>query len=231
MWKKGSVSILFLIGMISLTQLINSEADAVVTMPRCAIIVVSNLTGYNDIELEKADQFYQYLKDEGYTDDDIVYLTEVSSSGYDGDPNITNIQESFSWLQNTSSSSSQPAIYISDHVKWTCGNITFQFIGGNVSAITIDSWLDRTEYQELTLILNGNRSALAGTNLSGQDRDIICSMRSTQTFEEDLFNITRSLKDNSADLNFDGEVSYIEAYWKEKLNLLFYIQDPQLYGG
>ena len=225
------MSILFLIGMISLTQLINSEADAIVTMPRCAIIFVSDHNGFDENELVKADQFHSYLLDKGYESDEIKYLTQSSKIGCDGAPNTSNIRSAFEWLINTSASSSQPVIYIQDHEKYILGNVTFQFSDGNINADTIDGWLDQTDYQELTMILNGNRSALAGPDLSGLDRDVICSMRSTQSFEQDLFNITRSLKDSSADFNFDGEVSYIEAYWKEKLNLLFNIQAPQLYSG
>jgi hypothetical protein len=54
-------------------------------------------------------------------------------------------------------------------------------------------------------------------------------MRYNQSFDEDLFNITRGLNDPSADLNFDGEVSYHEAFMKECYNLRFEDQDPMMY--
>jgi len=95
---------------------------------------------------------------------------------------------------------------------------------------SIYDWFDETEYQELTVILNGNRSALAGSDLSGTDRDILCSMGSTQSFQTDQFNITRSLEDPTADSNSDGEVSYMEAFLKEDQNLQFDTQDPESFS-
>jgi len=45
------------------------------------------------------------------------------------------------------------------------------------------------------MILNGNRSALAGPDLKDSSREIFCSMDSNQSFDHDLFNITRGLED------------------------------------
>jgi len=228
--EKGLASIILVTSIALVSLLISTEAEAVTTLPRCAIIIVSDLNGFNQNEIEKADEFYQYLLDQDYSDDDIRYLTDDPLNGYDADPTISNINSAFSWLKNTSSSSSQPVIYISDHVKWVLGNSTFQFSDGNITANSIDDWFDETEYQELTVILNGNRSALAGSDLSGTDRDILCSMGSTQSFQTDQFNITRSLEDPTADSNSDGEVSYMEAFLKEDQNLQFDTQDPESFS-
>jgi len=231
MKQRSIPTTMILLGAILLTLLFVKDSDGITTMPRCAIIIVSDLDGFDPEELEKAYQFYQYLLDKEYTDEDIYFLTEDGRTGCDDDPTISNIEEAFSWLENTSESSSQPVIYISDHVIWTMGNATFQFSDGNLSANTIDGWLNSTQYQDLTMILNGNRSALAGPDLKDSSREIFCSMRSTQSFDDDLFNITRGLKDPSADTNFDGEVSYHEAFQKEYDNLAFENQDPISYFG
>ena len=217
---------MILLGAILLTLLFVKDSDGITTMPRCAIIIVSDLDGFDPEELEKAYQFYQYLLDKEYTEDDIYFLTEDSRTGCDDDPTISNIEEAFSWLENTSESSSQPVIYISDHVIWTMGNATFQFSDGNLSANTIDGWLNSTQYQDLTMILNGNRSALAGPDLKDSSREIFCSMDSNQSFDHDLFNITRGLEDPTSDIDGDGDVSYHEAFLKERYNLRFGDQDP-----
>ncbi len=229
MKKIGLASIITIVSVILVSLFLNIKADGEVTLPRCAIIIVSDYEGFNNHEVEKADQFYNWLIDQGYENDDVQYLTRSTVDNCDGSPNVTNIQSSFDWLVNTSSSPSQPVIYLIDHEKKILGNITFQFSDGNISATTIDGWFDEIEYQHMTVILHGNRSALAGNDLSGSDRDIICSMGSTQSFQTDLFNITSSLEDPLADLNFDGEVSYVEAYWIEKMNLLLTGQSPQLF--
>ncbi len=165
-----------LLGAILLSVMIAESSDGITTMPRCAIIIVSDLEGFDQEELEKADQFYQYLLDQDYTDEDIYFLTEDGRTGFEDDPSTSNIEAAFSWLENTSQPSSQPVIYIQDHEKLISGIVNFQFSDGNVSANTIDGWLDSTQYQDLTMILNGNRSALAGPVLSSSSRDIFCSM-------------------------------------------------------
>ncbi len=180
---------------------------------------------------ERLDLFdlFKQFKERGIDINSLCVITEDSRTGCDDDPTISNIEEAFSWLENTSESSSQPVIYISDHVIWTMGNATFQFSDGNLSANTIDGWLNSTQYQDLTMILNGNRSALAGPDLKDSSREIFCSMRSTQSFDEDLFNITRGLNDPTSDIDDDGDVSYHEAYLKECYNLRNEDQSPISY--
>ena len=228
---KTTFNIILLTTAVILSLFISRNGEGITSMPRCAIIIVSDLDGFDDSELEKADQFYQYLINKGYNDGDIYFLTDGARNGYDDNPSVSNIQEAFSWLENTSESSSQPIIYIHDHEKLILGNVTFQFSDGNISADTINSWISSTEYSDLTMILNGNRSALAGSDLQDPSRDIICSMRSNQTFSQDIFNITRGLTDPTADYDKDGEVSYTEAYLRECYNLRFDDQDPQIYSG
>jgi hypothetical protein len=212
--------------MILLSLLYFGNGRAISPIPRCAIIIVSDLDGFDDTELEKADQFYQYLKDEDHTDDDIYFLTEEDRSGYDGNPNVENFEKAFSWLKNTSGPSSQPVIYVYDHVIWGYGNVTFQLSDGNITTNTINEWLSSTLFQDITMILGGKRSGMAGPDLSTCSRDIICSMGSDQIFSPDQFNITRSLEDPSADTNQDCKITYVEAYWKEVDNLQGTGQDP-----
>ncbi len=72
-----------LIGAILLSVMIAERTEGITTMPRCAIIIVSDLDGFDQEELEKADQFYQYLLDQDYTDEDIYFLTEDGRTGFD----------------------------------------------------------------------------------------------------------------------------------------------------
>ncbi len=227
---KGHVG-LCVLSMFFFTLLFTSRpVYAEVTVPRCAIIVVSDIEGPDGHELDKADGFYGYLLEEGYDDDEVVYLTESSMEGYDGDPNITNILSSFSWLRNTSMITSQPVIYIYDHEKIINGIPYFEFDDGDLSATYMDYLLDQMQYQEMNIVLNGNRSALAGSTLSGTSRTIICSMGVNSSFEEDQFDIARGLTDQTADTNNDGIVSYSEAYWKEREIEEVLVQGPILIG-
>jgi hypothetical protein len=55
-------------------------------------------------------------------------------------------------------------------------------------------------------------------------------MRGDQVAFPDLFNITRSLKDSSADSNIDGIVDFEEAFWNEVILLSGADQDPVLFN-
>jgi len=231
MKQRSIYGIMILLGAVLSSILFVETSEGITNEPRCAIIIVSDMDGFDQEELNKADQFYQYLLDEDYQDSDIYFLTENGRTGFDDDPTVSNIEEAFSWLENTSEASSQPVIYIQDHEKLISGVVNFQFSDGNITTSEIDGWLDSTTYQDLTMFLGGNRSALAGPDLMDNSRDIFCSMGSSQEFDEDLFNITRGLKDPSADINNDGEVSYHEAFLKEYDNLEFSDQEPISYLG
>ncbi|MBN1540344.1 MAG: hypothetical protein JW939_09390 [Candidatus Thermoplasmatota archaeon] len=221
--------ILFCAAIVSLVFFLNTiSADP--TETRCAIIIVSDLEGLDQHELDKADMFYQYLLDEGYDEDEIAYLTDSSMSGHDGLPNVTNILSSISWLQTTSTTTSDPVIYVYDHEKMINNVPAFQFSDGDITSCYFDSMLDQTEYQHLTLILNGNHSAMAASDLSDDHRTVICSMDPDRTYEVDQFNIARGLSDPNADLDDNGAVSFSEAYWSEMQRPEVLVQDPVLIG-
>jgi hypothetical protein len=107
--------------------------------------------------------------------------------------------------------------------------VKFNFNNGQISASTIDGWLDDVTCSEMTVILNGEKSALAGPALDTTSRDVICSMKSDQTYCPDNFDIASSLDDPNADANNDGTITYIEAYENEKDLLVSSGQVPVLY--
>ncbi|MFO8050408.1 MAG: hypothetical protein R6V01_01760, partial [Thermoplasmatota archaeon] len=98
-----------------------------------------------------------------------------------------------------------------------------------ISADTMDSWMDQIQCSSITVILNGERSGMAGPDLQDPERDIICSMGANEEYDPDLFNITRSLEDPTADTNNDGVVDFIEAFWKEVELLEATGQVPAIY--
>ena len=187
------------------------------------LVIVSGYGGYPSNEISKASSFYEYLN---CPDKAITYLTNQSDPDSEGPANVSNVEAAFEWLESHSQPSDEVTIYISDHEKRCWNETYFVFDDGNISAESIKLWLEGVQCSKMTLILNGKRSGLAGPELYDTNRDVICSMGSDQDFDPDLFNITRSLEDTSADTDGDGEVSYIEAYWKEVENLQGSGQDP-----
>jgi hypothetical protein len=183
-----------------------------------SLVIVSGYNGYTSHELVKASDFRGHLLDSCSTDD-MIYLTDSGISGSDGTATVSNVEDAFSWLKDNCDSNTEVAVYIMDHAQVINGYPSFRFEDGLIRASTIDGWLDQVSCSEMTVILNGERSALNGPTLDTVSRDVICSMKSGQTYCPDNFDIADSLDDITADVNNDGIVSYIEAYEKEK-NLL-----------
>ncbi len=157
-------------------------------------------------------------------------LVSKKTEGSDGTANISNINQAFEDLIAFEDPLDEVIIYISDHEQGVLGNSSFVFIDDSITADTISFWMDSIDYTEATMILNGNKSGLAGPELKDPDRVVISSMDWDQAYDPDLFNITRSLKDLSADSNNDGVVSFIEAFWKEVILLNGTGQDPVLFN-
>ena len=215
-----------LLGFLLLTHFVNGEGTG--TDRKC-LIIVSGHDGYSQHELVKASFFRDHLLEE-ISEDDIKYLTDPDDPDSDGPANVSNIEDAFDWLKDECESDTEVIIYIFDHIIAINNEETFLFDDGNITASTIDSWLDDVSYSRTTIILNGERSGLGGPDLTGPSRDVMCSMRSYQTSDPDLFNITRSLEDPSADLDGDEKVSFIEAYWNEVILLSGTGQDPVLFN-
>jgi hypothetical protein len=192
------------------------------------LIIVSGYGGYSQQELSKASSFREYLLD-AVNEDDIIYLTDPTDPSSDGAATLSNIEDSFDWLISNSGPDTDVTVYISDHISMIDNNATFIFNNGAIPASIIDLWLDLVECSSLNIILNGERSGMGGQAVSGTGRDVLCSMDASESFQNDLFNITRSLEDPSADLDNDEIVSYVEAYWNEVDNLLGSGQNPVYY--
>ena len=190
-----------------------------------ALIIVSTLF-QDDVEENKTISYHDHLTDQGYSADRIEFLAFNDTQLADRISTIDNIESAFGNIINDSNMNKQVAIYIADHEQGIRHNSSFTFIDGNITANQIDIWLDGMRSSDLTVIMTGNRSGLAGYEIQDDDRSVISSMMRNQTVIPDHFNITRSLEDSSADTNQDGRVSYIEAYWKEVENLQEYDQDP-----
>ena len=204
------------------------NANAETTEDMKSLVIVSGFGGYSVHELDKAASFRSHLLD-SCSQDDMVYLTKAGMSGSDGVATISNVEDAFEWLITVSGPDTKVAVYIMDHEQMINNQPHFRFEDGSISASTIDGWLDQIPSSEITIILNGERSGLGGPSLAGSSRDVICSMKSSQTYCPDNFDISRSLGDPDADSDDDGTVSYIEAFNYEKARIQSTGQEPVLY--
>jgi hypothetical protein len=194
-----------------------------------AIIIVSSCYGENCCEIDKAMSFMDYLIDEGYDEEVIDLISAGDSDRIDSLDLLSNINSSFSGLISGSNEDTEVVIYISDNGHAENGIPSLRFRDGNITGRQFDSWFDQIICSELTFIIGGNRSGIIGPDVSDISRTVMSSMSETQVSSRDLFNITRSLEDPSADSNNDGVVSFLEAFRKEELLLTGTGQDPVLF--
>ena len=195
-----------------------------------ALIVVSSYDGTDQNEVNKAVDLYDYLIDVGLGSDDIIFLCANNLSIKDGNPSVSNVEEGFKWLVNNTDSDSDTIIYISDHAHGINSEIYYKFNDGNISISDVEDWVDHMEYSGLAYITTGDRSGLVGSELSGESRVIMSSMAYNETAGIDRFSIARGLENISADLNSDGWVTFIEAFfWEETHVEDCYVQDPQIW--
>ena len=193
-----------------------------------AIIIVSSYGDPDDHEIEKADDLYGHLIEDGYSSDNIDFLTPYDIAGSTGISHVDDVEASFDRIIDDTSSK-EVVIYVSDHSKENLGEVVFQFDDGDISTSTIDSWIDDMVYNEITIIIGGDRSGLAGPELFETGRVVMSSMDYDEVVDKDQFDIARSLNDPDADADEDGEVTFTEAFDNEVTLLASSDQIPQIW--
>ncbi len=172
----------------------------------------------------------EYLIDDGYEEEDIDLISAGDSEYIDSIDSLSNINASFSDLISESDEDTEVVVYISDNGHAENGYPSLWFMDGNISGIQFDSWFDEITCSEFTFIIGGNRSGIIGPDVADPSRTVMSSMRGDQVAFPDQFNITRSLKDLSADSDNDGVVSFVESFCKEVFILGGTGQDPVLFN-
>lgn len=228
------ISSMVLIGFLALLAINTDDADASSSSNsgRYALIAVSTLPEDDCGEVLKAHCLYEHLLDDGWEADEIYYLSPEYSSVSEGIANVSNVNNGFKFLEENTDNHDDVLIYISDHTTLNDGMTTFQFSDGNMSSDLINIHLDIMKHDELTFIMCGNQSGLAGGPLAANGRDIVCSMGEADRFNPDEYNLTRGLNDPFADMNNDGTVSFIEASEREISTMAEYTpQTPRIWYG
>ncbi|MGA1820231.1 MAG: hypothetical protein ACMUHU_04395 [Thermoplasmatota archaeon] len=194
-----------------------------------ALIIVSDFEGTDQHELGKAIAFYDNLIENGYHDEDIIFLTSEDTSCTDDNVTIDIIKDAFQWLIDEGKQKTTVNVYISDNSHNVNSTSYYRFSDGIVNCSDIIRWIDQISYDNLNYITLGNHSGWFGPQLVGTNRVVISSMREFEESFVDRFNITRSLKNPNADTNCDGEVSFVEAFYSEEKLLIRYDQHPVLW--
>lgn len=180
-----------------------------------ALIIISDFSGGSKNEMEKGIDFYDHLTSEGYEHDDIIFLAPWGVDNRDGSPTTCKIDDAFQYLIDDTSVDKDIVIWISDHSGADTNGTYFQFTDGSITADEVDDWMNDIDCDEMTVIIGGTCSGLAGPELAKSGRTIISSMGHDQFCSPDLFDIARGLTTATADTNGDGIISYREAYVSE----------------
>ena len=230
MTRKKTIGVgLFLVALLTFILFTSLPVNGT-SYDRLALIVVSSYGGTDEFELEKAVAFYDYLIDEGYDEDEIFFLTDEKVTGKDDNASVSDIDDAFDAFTSDSKQRTEVRIYVSDNSHAIEGQSYYRFKDGNISCNSIIQWVDSLKFEDLVYITLGNHSGLFGERLSGNGRVIMSSMRDYEKSSVDHFNITRSLEDEEADVNEDGDVSFKEAFYKEQERLEEYeFQNPEIW--
>lgn len=230
MERYSCILISVLISAACIVILFANDSSGTPAQSKKAIIIVSSSNGENQNEMDKAICFLEYLLDDGYEEEDIDLISTGDSEYIDSIDSLSNINASFSGLISGSDEDTDVVIYISDNGHAENGIPSLRFRDGNITGIQFDSWFDQITCSEFTFIIGGNRSGIIGPDVADPSRTVMSSMGENQFAFPDLFNITRSLKDLTADSNNDGVVDFEEAFWNEVDLLSGTGQDPVLFN-
>jgi hypothetical protein len=218
------ICLILLLASILIINLISDKGDATNTSEKYALIAVSSINQTHETEYQKSVAFYEYLIDEGYSPANIRYFGPDTITYTDDNSTVGNIESGFEAIINASSDNDNVVIYVSDHISHI-SQVEFHFNDGVINQTLMNSWLDSISCSEMTFIMNGNRSGLV-REFRSPGRTIMSSMSSIDEYSPDHFNITRSLETGLADSNNDGIVTLREAFYYERL-ILIYEQRPQ----
>ncbi|MGA1821925.1 MAG: hypothetical protein ACMUIG_05305 [Thermoplasmatota archaeon] len=194
-----------------------------------ALIVVSDYAGGCHSETQKGIDFYDHLIQKGYGHGDIVLLAPTGVPNRDNSPTKTNIVSALQDIADDTDDEKEVVIWISDHIGAETNSTFFRFTDGNLATSDMDDELDEIECGDMTVIIGGSYSGLAGPDLYETGRTIITSMDDDQDYTPDLFDIARGLRTPSADSNDNGIISFREAYASEVSQISWSGQYPMIW--
>ncbi len=199
---------------IALTSLLVLSLTVIATPPeakRWALIVAPEHEG--GTVYEDALDMYDYLKDEGWTDDEIIFLTDGSEESFvDGDASAEEIYAAFSHLALNVNSIDTVVIVLGDNGAF--GTEDFYLISSD--DIQISSWdiglqLDAINTQDMAVVVSFDYSGGFIDNLAGNDRLVLTS-HGIESTSSNAYNLADGLTEEDADANEDGVVSFEEAH-------------------
>lgn len=199
---------------IALTSLLVLSLTVIATPPeakRWALIVAPEHEG--GTVYEDALDMYDYLKDQGWTDDEIIFLTDGSEESFvDGDASADEIFKAFSHLAMNVESLDTVVIVLGDN--GACGHEDYYLISSD--DVQISSWdiglkLDAIHANEMAVVVSFDYSGGFVKSLAGDGRLILTS-HGTESSSGNAYNLADGLTEEDADANMDGIVSFEEAH-------------------
>ena len=195
-------------------------------------LIAAPIFGFND-HLQEAEDLRDYLLDNGWTDEQIIFLTDSTESYVDGDATKENIEDALDDIALLSGPGDLVFVAILDHaVEGEDGHTYFRTgdIGDPVyiKDSELDDWLDDIEdFSTMIVEISSPYSGGFVQELKGQNRIIIADCGASQTYTSCEYSFAQALVEPLADEAQNGQISVEEAY--EYMEDTMVIQDPVIY--
>jgi len=220
-----------LLSTIALTSLLVLSITVTATpseAKRWALIVAPEHEG--GTVYEDALDMYNYLIDQGYNDDEIIFLTDGSTEHFvDGDATHEEIVVAFARLSANVALNDKVSLILGDNGAFGGGDsylITSDKV--LISETEIASMVDNIAAKNIAIVVSFDYSGGFIDALCGNGRLVLTS-HAIEATTTNNYNIVDGLTEEGADTNSDGKVSFEEAHiWVAGQ---IYGQTPQMSDG
>jgi len=231
----SSLTVLFLITTTVFTffLILPSESEATELEPPGYALIAAPFYG-NDEHYKEAEHLRNYLLENGWDDDHIIFLGWKHWKPYcDGLGTKSNLENAITEIANTATPDDIVFLAILDHGQDGGDGHTYFRTGDRDDIVYIkdtefDGWVDGIEsFDTMVIYIGSPYSGGFVGDLEGDRRIIISDCGEFQSYRKSEYNFHKALTEAQADTNSDGRVSVEEAYsW---MDYYMEIQDPVIY--
>ena len=189
--------------------------------------------GYEDSQHKgEAQNLYAYLIDQGWGDDNIIFLGDGTASYDDGEATIDNFEDAIDFVSLHSSAEDVVLVAVLDHaVEGDDGSYYLRFgddLDEEMKDTELDQQLDEIEdFSVMIVDIAGPYSGGIGAVVRDDDRLVIADCAEDESYRMSEYTFSEALTDEDGDLDGDGKVAVEEAHAYMMVSMD--TQTPQIY--
>jgi len=170
--------------------------------------------------LNSTNMAYRLLKNSGYTDENIYYLFENSKEAeVDFQSTIDNFKKVTGKLQEKSGKTDTIVLFLIGHGSFDGTNSYYALSGYNLSDTEMAAMFKNLKRDKLIFVFSPCNSGGFVDDLSGENTVVITSTRKDETNSAAFIEPFLISFDGIGDADFDGKVSFAEAFNYASLNV------------